>query len=224
MKWNEFRELALGLGVEVSEQATEKLAEYERRLYAANKTTNLTRVPLEDCRPRHFLDSLSISPFIPGGATVVDIGTGAGLPGVVLAIVRPDLQLSLLDAATKEIRFLETLADIATFGLIMERAEVAGRDPTFREKYDLATGRAVARAATQAEISSAFLRVGGLYIPQRAGNEHASEYSDLGLSLIRQAVAIVAGVNRLMPIYEKVEPLEPRFPRTWAAMKRREAS
>lgn len=223
MKWDEFTRQAKGLGVEVTEEAVAALAEYEERLYKANETKNLTGVPREDCRARHFLDSLSLLPFIPHGSSVIDIGTGAGLPGVVLSIVRPDLRLTLLDSATKEIRFLETLSDIATFGLIMERAEIAGRDPNFRESYDVATGRAVTRAATQAEISSAFVKVGGLYIPQRAANEIATEYDVLGLKLKRQAMAVVAGVNRLMPIYEKVGPLQDRFPRTWAAMKRREA-
>jgi 16S rRNA G527 N7-methylase RsmG len=154
---------------------------------------------------------------------VVDIGTGGGLPGVVLALVRPDLRLTLLDAATKEIRFLESLSDIATFGLIMERAEIAGKDPNFREQYDVATGRAVALAAIQAEVSAAFVRVGGLYIPQRTAGEETLEYEELGLKLKKQAKVDVAGVHRLLPIYEKVSPTPDRFPRTWAAMKRKMA-
>ena len=223
MKWDDFTRQAAELGAEVSDQAVRSLEEYENRLYAANKKTNLTGVPRENCRARHFLDSLSPSPFIPSGSSVIDIGTGAGLPGVVLSIVRPDLRLTLLDAATKEIRFLESLADIATFGLIMERAEVAARDSNFREKYDVATGRAVAPAAIQAEVSAAFVRVGGFYIPQRTAGDETPECEELGLKLQRRAVVEVAGVNRLLPIYEKVSPTPDRFPRSWAAIMRKMA-
>lgn len=223
MKWDEFIGHAEGLGVAVSDEAAAKLQTYEDRLYAANKTINLTRVSREDCRPRHFLDSLSLSPFIPEDSSVLDIGTGAGLPGVVLALLRADLRVTLLDCGTKEIRFLESLSDIATFGLILERGEIAAKDDHFRGRYDVVTGRAVAPLATLAEISAPFARVGGLFIPQRAANEETPEFEELGLKLQRIETVTILDVTRRMPVYEKVSATPERFPRTWAAMKRRDA-
>jgi 16S rRNA (guanine527-N7)-methyltransferase len=221
MTWEEFMSAALALGVSVTPEQAHVLEKFEARLYEANKTSNLTRVPRGECRSRHFLDSLSLSPSIPEGASVIDIGTGAGLPGVPLAISRPDLKVTLLDAAAKEIRFLESLADLVQVGLILERAEIAAKMPDFREKYDVATGRALAPLAIQAEVSAGFVRVGGLFLPQRTASEETPEFPELGLALEERKEVAVGGAIRLLPIYRKVETTPPRFPRTWAAIKKR---
>ena len=221
MTWKDFVAEAAALGADVSEDAVARLGQFEERLYAANKTTNLTRVPFEDCRSRHFLDSLSLSPLIPEGSAVLDVGTGAGFPGVPLAIVRPDLEVTLLDAGSKEIRFMESLADLVKVGLILERAEIASRMPEFRERYDVVTGRAVAPLAIQAEISVGFVRVGGRFLPQRTAGEETAEFGELGLTLEERRQMTVGGVKRLVPVYRKVVATSARFPRTWAAIKKR---
>jgi 16S rRNA (guanine(527)-N(7))-methyltransferase RsmG len=217
----EFAAAAASVGVALTEEHVHAFVVFEERLYAANEITNLTRVPREECRARHFLDSLSIASLIPEGSSVIDIGSGAGFPGVPLAIARPDLNVTLLDAASKEIRFLESLADVARFGLILERAEVAARMPEFRERYDVAIGRAVAPLAVQAEISAGFVRVGGVFLPQRSEADETPQFSDLGLELRDRVIVDVGGIRRLIAVYEKNAATPSRFPRTWAAIKKR---
>lgn len=217
----QFAKAAEEYGLSLDESQLKAFEAFEDRLYEANKTKNLTRVPRTECKSRHFLDSLSLSPLIPEGNSVVDLGSGAGFPGVPLAIARPDLRVTLLDAGEKEIRFLESLADIVTVGLILQRAEIAARMAEFRERYDVATGRALAPLAIQAEISAAYVRVGGLFLPQRMEQEETPEYSDLGLKLERRQVVEVQGAKRLIPLYRKSGPTPDRYPRTWAAIKKR---
>lgn len=215
-----FLEKCREFGVDGGPEMLRRFDEFEERLYAANETGNLTRVPRGECRERHFLDSLALSPLLENGESVVDIGTGAGFPGVPLALARPGLTLTLLDAATKEIRFLESLVDIAPFGIIMERAEVAARSPEFRERYDVVTGRAFAPLSIQAEASAAFVRVGGRFMPMRSDGEEFAEFSGLGLQLEGAHSYEMAGARRAIPMYRKVSPTAARYPRTWAAMKR----
>jgi 16S rRNA (guanine527-N7)-methyltransferase len=220
MKWDQFASEAESLGAPLDGDQVAAFEIFEERLYKANETKNLTGVPREDCRGRHFLDSLSVARLIPTDSSVLDIGTGAGFPGVPLAIARPDLKVTLLDAASKEIAFLETLSDIATFGLILQRAEIAGRDAHFRERYDVTVGRAVAPLSIQAEVSTPFVRVGGSFLPQRAENEVAASFHQLGLVLEDTMSYEADGVSRRIFVYRKAEPTPERFPRTWAAMKR----
>jgi 16S rRNA (guanine527-N7)-methyltransferase len=221
MKWTDFVSEAARFGATLSEEQVRVFEAFEERLYSANASTNLTRVPLADCRARHFLDSLSLSPLIPNGASVLDIGSGAGFPGVPLAIARPDLRVTLLDAGSKEIRFLESLADLATFGLVLHRGEEAGRLAEYRERYDVAVGRALAPLAIQAELSAPFVKVGGLFLPQRGGGEDTPNFEVLGLQLRDRVTVNVAGADRLIAVYDKVAQTEDRFPRAWAAMKKR---
>ena len=221
MTWAEFAAAAASLGVALTQEQVRAFEVFEERLYAANEITNLTRVRREECRARHFLDSLSIAPLIPEGSSVIDIGSGAGFPGVPLAIARPDLRVTLLDAGSKEIRFLESLADVASFGLILERAEVAARVPEFRERYDVAVGRAVAPLPVQAEISAGFVRVGGVFLPQRSEADETPQFSDLGLELRDRVIVEVGGIRRLIAAYGKNSATPSRFPRTWAAIKKR---
>lgn len=222
MTWKDFASAAADLGVIVDGEAVRKLQVYEDRLYEANKTTNLTRVPRDDCRSRHFLDSLTLAPLIPEGAKAIDIGTGAGPPGVPLAIVRPDIRVTLLDGGSKEIAFLESLSDLAQLGFILERAEIAGKDANFREQYDFATGRALAPLAIQAEISAPFVKVGGLFVPMRTAQEETPMFEEFGLELIERRIVELPSIGaiRLLPIYRKTQPTPNRYPRGWAAMKR----
>ena len=221
ISWDEFASAASRYGIEMTPEMVSKFGAFEERLYEANRTTNLTRVPREESKTRHFLDSLALSQFVPEGAAVLDIGSGAGFPGVPLAIARPDLTVTLLDAGSKEIRFLESQADLVTVGLILDRAEIAARNALYRERYDVATGRAVAPLTTQAEISAAFVRVGGLFLPQRTEADETPSFEVLGLELADRKVVEVAGARRLVPIYRKLTSTPDRFPRTWAAIKKR---
>lgn len=145
-----------------------KLLRYHALLMDWNTFMDLTAVTVEDeMIDRHYVDSLialSVPGLIPEGARMIDVGTGAGFPGMPLAIARPDLQVTLMDAQQKRLKFLEAVVKelgLANVTLSHARAEDGARDPMHREKYDLAVARAVAPLAVLAEYLLPYVRVGG---------------------------------------------------------------
>ncbi len=126
---------------------------------------------------KHFADSVLPIALIPDGACIIDVGTGAGFPGVPIAIMRPDVHLTLLDSLNKRITFLTALC--AELGLdarcIHARAEDAGRDAQLRGRFDIATTRAVGSVAALTEYTLPLLKVGGVSLMYKgdAGNELA---------------------------------------------------
>ena len=148
----------------ITERQAEQFSTYCDMLIDWNSRMNLTAItdPLQVAQ-KHFMDSILPAALIPQGASVIDVGTGAGFPGVPLAIMRPDIKLTLLDSLNKRITFLTELC--AALGLnarcIHARAEDAGRKSELREQIDIATSRAVANVSALAEYTVPFLNVGG---------------------------------------------------------------
>lgn len=218
------------LGLKLTRAQLEAFGFFEAALYEANAAMNLTRVPREECWVRHFLDSLLLSPLIPQSASVLDIGSGAGFPGVCLAIARADLVVSCMDSNGKAAQFLRTnFAPGGRMPFLMEvieaRAEEAAHDPRFRERFDVVTGRAVAPLPIQLELSAAFARVGGLVIPMRtpADREAArGRFESLGLQLVELKTATLAPLRaaRLFPVYRKKGKMPVEYPRSWAKIRR----
>lgn len=158
---------ALGLGDITTPAQREQLAVFAGALAEKNKVMNLTGITdPEGIALRHFYDSLAAPALerIPQGARIVDVGTGAGFPGLVLAIARPDLHVTLLDSQKKRLLFLEEVlsaAGVKNAVTAWGRAEDAGRDPAFRETFDVAVARAVAAMPVLAEYLAPFVKVGG---------------------------------------------------------------
>ena len=153
----------------LSGEQCEKFQIYYERLINWNSRVNLTAITdPEEVVQKHFLDSLAALPYLSEGAKCIDVGTGAGFPGVPLLIVRPDLSVTLLDSLNKRLVFLDAL--LAELGLqkqaelVHMRAEDAGRDPKYREQYDFALSRAVAGLPVLMELTIPFLKVGGCSI------------------------------------------------------------
>lgn len=150
MQWQELlSEQAQKWGVCLSGKQLEMFCLYADLLREWNEKINLTAITQpEEVAVKHFLDSLSPLRFvdIPQDASLIDVGTGAGFPGIPLLIVRPDIRLTLLDSLNKRLLFLQEV--LGALGLAAEtvhaRAEEAGRNPKYREKYDFAVSRAVA--------------------------------------------------------------------------------
>lgn len=147
----------------------EQLCLYYARVVEENERVNLTAITEPgDFVRKHFADSALGLRLLDGtgteGKSLIDVGTGAGFPGLVLKILRPGLRLTLLDSLGKRVRFLEGLCaelGFADTACIHARAEDAGRDVRLRAQYDFATARAVAHAAFLAEWLAPFLKLGG---------------------------------------------------------------
>ena len=167
------RNCAAAYNVSLDEAAAEKLELYARLLVQWNERMNLTAITdPEGILRKHFVDSLTVLPHLPAGpCRLIDVGTGAGFPGVPLAVVRGDLQLTLLDSLNKRLVFLRELCAALELPvtLIHARAEEGGRQPALREQFDVATARAVAR------LGGAPAKVHTVLLPAPPDGEAAEE-------------------------------------------------
>lgn len=170
------------------------LRRYLERLLEASRRVNLTAVrdPAEAWE-RHILDSLTLMSHIGDAHNILDVGAGGGLPGLVLAIACPDLDISLLEATGKKCRFLEEVCDeleLANVEIINERAETAARLAEYRECFDLVTARAFAPLPVLLECTVPFARVGGRILAMKGGrarrelDEAAGAIQTLSVSLV----------------------------------------
>ena len=149
---------------EASGESAEKLVRYYEMLIEWNNRMNLTAITdPEGVVLRHFADSLIGAELITEGASCIDVGTGAGFPGLPLKIMRPDIELTLLDSLNKRISFLDEVAKELGIDceLVHARAEDGGRNPRFRERFDFALSRAVASANLLAEWTLPLVKTNG---------------------------------------------------------------
>lgn len=157
------------MGILIEETTIERFSVFHTLLDEANKNMDLTAVLSEDERiDRHYLDSAILLRFalLPEGARVIDVGSGAGFPGMPLLILRPDLRMTFLDAQKKRVRFLsQVLSELSLPGIALHgRAEDIARLPEHRDAYDRALSRAVAASPVLMELTLPFVRPGGLAI------------------------------------------------------------
>lgn len=168
-------------------------------LIEKNKVMNLTAITdFDEVLVKHFVDSISICSVLPSNIeNICDLGTGAGFPGIPLAICYPNIEFLLIDSLNKRINFLEEVVDalgLANVKLIHGRAEEAGRNKLYREKFDLVVSRAVANIATLSEYCLPLVKVGGYFISYKSGSVE-EEISSSG-----KAVAKLGGMLN-KPIY-----------------------
>ena len=205
------------LGLTVDPEA---FAPFERALYRANESMNLTRIPREEAWLRHFVDSLLFHDLIPEGSSVLDIGSGPGLPAWPLALARPDLRVTALDSNGKMLGFLKT-QPLPNLEVVQARAEEWGVPETF----DAVTGRAVAPLPLQLELSAPPLKMGGILVPMRTPMDDFGEplWEALGLrpSGRHERTLPFTDVVRVFPTFVKERETPDRFPRRWAEMKLR---
>lgn len=162
------------LGLTIDDDRLARLAAYLHLLLDVNRRINLTAIREPDAAWRRLIiDSLTLLPGlepIPAGSRLIDIGSGGGLPGVPVAIARPDLKVTLLEATGKKARFLQQCADelpLPNVDVLAARAEEAGQDPARRQRYDVAVSRAVGPMPEVLEYSLPLVKVGGLVLAMK---------------------------------------------------------
>lgn len=195
-------EVAAEAAIPMSEKQLTQFEVYYQLLIEWNEKVNLTAIiEPEEVAIKHIVDSLSCydaSLFVPG-CSVIDVGTGAGFPGIPLKILRPDISLTLLDSLNKRIVFLQELA--ASLALsdtvcIHARAEDAGRRMQLRARFDIATSRAVARLNVLAELCLPFVKVGGCFIALKGAQYRAeAEEAEKAISLLGGRVRELRAVS-----------------------------
>ena len=217
---------AEAMGIAMTEGQAAQFAEYHAMLTAANARMNLTRVPddLREAADRNYLDCIAVlAGEFPRIKTAVDVGSGAGFPGLPLAIMLPEVRFTLVDALGKRVEFLRSVID--ALGLNAEavhlRAEDAARRPELRERFDLAVARAVAPMNVLCEYLLPFVRVGGRMLALKGPGLEAE------LDEARTAIELLGGGEvRDVPLsipgrdwdhcaawIEKAAPTPDRYPR-----------
>ena len=181
-------------GVSVSDDQISNLDKYYEMMVETNKSLNLTAITeFDEVLVKHYIDSVSIIRDIDmtREISVIDVGTGAGFPGMVLKIIFPSIKITLFDSLQKRLTFLDGV--IAELGLkdistCHGRAEEAGRLPDMREKYDLCVSRAVANLQVLSELCLPFVKVGGKFV------SYKSDKGSEELALSRHALEVLGGV------------------------------
>ena len=202
----------------------ERLARFSFLLLEANREANLTRIiDPGEMAVKHVLDSMTalLAGEWPHGATVCDVGTGGGLPGIVLAVVRPDLSVTLVDSVAKKVAAVESIARALGIGAqaIHARAEELGREAAHRERYQIVVARAVAPLPVLAELCLPLVAVGGSFVAMKgrdAGLEEGFYAVERLGGKVRQSISLSLpggyGERTLLSI-AKVKPCPPEFPR-----------
>ena len=216
---------AKALGLTVEPEALERFQNYCDILLDWNEKVNLTAIRKpEEVAVKHFVDSVALLSVcgIPKEGKLIDIGTGAGFPGVPVKIVRPDIQLTLLDSLNKRLLFLEELKKALHLDaqLLHLRAEEGGRQEALREQFHVATSRAVASLNLLAEYCLPYVKVGGVFASMK-GPEVEEE-----LAQAKQAISLLGGKirevktftladgsGRSVVLIEKVAPTPEKYPR-----------
>ena len=164
------------LNVDISDEKKEKLYKFYEILVEKNKVMNLTSITeIKEFTYKHFIDSIALEKSVKDlrskNYNIADMGTGAGFPGIPLAIVYPNLNLTLIDSLNKRIKFIKEtceILDIKNVNAIHSRAEDIDRNKDYREKFDLCVSRAVANLASLSEYCLPLVKIGGSFISYKS--------------------------------------------------------
>lgn len=221
---DELRAGSEGLGFPLDETAVDRFALFAARLYEANAVQNLTRVPPAQFVERHALESLHPLWALEGKTEgpVVDVGCGAGFPGLPVKIVRPNLPITLIDSHGKALTFVQRVVEemgLEGVTVLHARAEEAAHDPSHRERYGLALCRAVGRQPVAAELLAGFVRIGGFAVPHRTAHDQPMQASALNALGLDQVEVRARGTLRY-PLWRKKTPTPSDRPLAWHRIKR----
>ena len=214
------------INIVVSDEQLHTMLKYKDIVLEKNKVMNLTSVT-EDSEfiLLHIIDSLTVLPYISDNAKLIDIGSGAGFPGMILKIAREDLQITLLDSVKKKVTFLEESIDSLNLEKINcehGRAEDIAHDPMFRQSYDIAISRAVAPLNMLNELCIPFVKKGGMFIAMKSKstpqetNEARESHFILGSTnpKILELQLPYNEAERSLLFYEKEKDTPDQYPRS----------
>lgn len=226
-KMNQLKEDALEFGVTLSDKQLSQFYQYYELLIEWNEKINLTAITdFEEVIKKHFLDSLSIGKMIKQDcdASILDIGTGAGFPGIPIKIAFPDTEVTLMDSLNKRIIFLQEVIDslgLEKIEAIHGRAEDFAKKGMLRETFDICVSRAVANLSSLSEFCLPYVKVGGKFISYKS--EKAKEELDAS----KNAIELLGGGNvsseqfflpgtdfsRTLVVIEKIKETPSKYPR-----------
>lgn len=218
------------LGIELNETLVDRLIRFGEAVLEKNRVMNLTAItdPAQAAE-LHLLDSLTLRRVIPlAGKTLLDVGTGAGFPGVPLKIAEPSIRLTLLDSLQKRMNWLETVA-LPMLGV--EADFLTGRAEDFaaahREQFDVVTSRAVARLNLLSELCLPYVRVGGYFLAMKGAqaeeelHEATNAIQRLGGAWERTEVFEIAGALHSVIVIRKLSHTPQQYPRQWSRIKQK---
>lgn len=222
---NKMIELARMINDELTENQVENFFKYMNLLLEWNEKINLTAITdVDDIILKHFIDSMTVLKYIEKDKSIIDVGTGAGFPGIPIAIMREDVKITLLDSLNKRINFLNEVCSelkINNIETIHGRAEEAGQNKQYREKYDIAVSRAVANMTTLSEYLIPFVKVGGICICMKGSEiNHELEQAKFAIKELGGKIEKVekfnlpdSDIERNIVIIKKIKPTPNRYPR-----------
>ena len=218
--------LCSAFGITLDDDKIKKLNLYGNLLIEWNEKINLTAITEpEDVLIKHFYDCILFfkNVEVPQGAKIIDVGTGAGFPGLVLKIVRPDLKVTLLDSLNKRINFLKDVIEkcgLSDIEAIHRRAEEGGKNPKYREQYDIACARAVAAMPTLLEYCTPFVKPNGVFVAMKgpsAVDEVAASNNAINLLKMAKPQIICETLPNNDPrsfvVFKKISQTPPKYPR-----------
>ncbi len=219
-----FKELASKINIELNENQISNFFKYKNVLLETNKYINLTAITEErDIIVKHFIDSLTINKYITQNSSLIDVGTGAGFPGIPIKIIREDINVVLIDSLNKRINFLNNVTkelNLKNIKAVHSRAEDAGQNKEFREKFDFVTARAVSNLATLSELCLPFLKVNGIFICMKGNSVEEIENAEKAISILGGKIISVekfvlpdSNIERNIILIKKIKETPSKYPR-----------